>query len=139
MKRRRTSEEDYINKSDPLFREDNGASPVLARELDFNADESDPEITFTSQANKKRRMADEAMKIWFREELKSSLSTLATKEQLNGVLSVVESNTEQIAAQGREIQGLRSSLHTLEMDANRERRSFDARVKKLIMLSLIHI
>ena len=77
-------------------------------------------------------MADETMKIWISDELKKQLTVVASKDQLSGVLTAVENNTARIVAQGKEVEGIRSSLRTLEMEANDERRSFDARVRRLI-------
>ena len=136
MKRGREEEENeisYINKSDPLFSENNGASPIIARKINFGYDsDSDPEIIITSQANKRRKMADDELKLWFTGELTKHLADLSTKTQLNGVLSAVEKNAEKITQQGEEIAGMRATIRKLELEAIDNNRSFDARVKKLM-------
>ena len=65
----------------PLFNPENGASPILRQSTRISGcdSDSDEEIIFTAQANKKRKMAsDEAMRIWFSNELQKNLKNIAT-------------------------------------------------------------
>ena len=80
---------------DPLF--NSGASPILqSREQLIAAtdSDSDDEIIFTTQANKKRKMsADDAMKLWISNEFKKQLAHLATRDQMENIVSSVDRNT----------------------------------------------
>ena len=135
MKRKRNSS--GVDTSDPLFQENNGVSPIIARKITFESDsDSDPEVVITSQANKKRRMADDTLKLWISGEFDKKLGSLATKDQLNGVLVAVENHSAKLNAQGKELEGVRSSIRTLEMESNNNRRSFDSRVRRLIQESM---
>ena len=80
---------------DGLFDENNGASPVLTRKTKsncvYNSDsDSDNEIIFTQQANKKRKMSgDETLRLWISGELAKQMAPLATKDQLSSLVSTV--------------------------------------------------
>ena len=54
----------------PLLDPDNGVSPILkGQSTRIEDSDSDDEVIFSTQANKKRKMAaDEALRIWISEE-----------------------------------------------------------------------
>ena len=67
------------------------------------------------------------------------LDKLATREQVDGLGAKIDANTkaiknnnDKIYDQQLEMEGIRGSLRTLEMELNDNRRSFDMRVKRLI-------
>ena len=70
------------------------------RRLSFDSAESDSdtEIVFTQQANKRKRMSDkEEIKMWFREEFGSKLDKLdylATSAQVNALHAEMNKNTQ---------------------------------------------
>ena len=122
-------------KSDQLYDTNNGASPILRKSSDINCSDSDSdtEVIITSQAYKKRKMSsDDAMKLWFSNELNKQMEKIATRDQLQGVMTAVDANTEAVAEQRRDLAGLRGSVRTMEMELTDSRRSFDERVRRLI-------
>ena len=133
------------SKTDSLFEPYNGASPILRRRNqsissapDTDSD-SDTEIIFTSQANKKRKMSgDEAMKLWISAEFSKQFATVATKEQLGTLITSVESNTatsqanaNALARQQQELQNLRGSIEAIEMEIHGKRRRVETQTNKL--------
>ena len=120
-----------------LFEENNGASPILRPNTtgvndDYESSE-DEEIIFTQQANKKRKMsAEDQMKIWITGEFTKHLSALATKDQLTSLITAVDRNTvtsqanaSALAKQQLELQNLRGSIETVEMELHGKRRRTD--------------
>ena len=134
IKRGRDCGEENIDTSDPLFSNNNGASPILPIQLSFGSEsESDKEVIISSQANKKRKMSEtDTLKLWISTELDKKLDKLATRSQLDSVMTAVEGNTARLERQEKEIEGMRGTIRTLEMEMNDNRRSFDARVKKMV-------
>ena len=85
---------------------------------------------------------NDELKLWISNEFNKHFETVATRDQLDGVMTAVENNTSGIktnntllASQQREIEGLRGSLRALESEMNDHRRGFDQRVKRLIQVS----
>ena len=122
MKRR------YDHENEELFDKDNGASPILPGRIitDGDLSDSDTEVIITSQANKKRKMSgDDALKLWFAEEIRKQLSGVASKDQITQLVTSVDNNTslsranaEMLAKQQNELDNLRVAVSSLGGDLN---------------------
>ena len=133
MKRKHSDDAgEPIETSTPL-NSANGSRPVPKR-LEFTASsDSEEEVFINTQAYKKRKMSDDdEMKIWIRKQFEEQHKKLATREQVENITRLSEQNKSSIEAQRKEIEGIHGSLRTLEMDSNDMRRSFDARVRRII-------
>ena len=108
---------------DPLFNDNNGASPILpgrgtGLQILVTDSDSDDEIIFTSQANKKRKMSgDDAMKLWISNEFKKQLAHLATRDQIENIVDSVDKNTAlsqanaaALAKQQQELNEIRNAI-----------------------------
>ena len=110
------------------------------RRLSFTGadSDSDEEVIFTKQANKRKKMSDkEEIKMWFREEIGDKLdkitSTLvATNSQMEALMADMVANTAKTAETTREMSSVKRGLRNLEDEMELDRRSFEHRVRKIV-------
>ena len=105
-------------------------SPIVStkRKLSFSEDtDSDDEIIFTKQANKRKKMSSkEEIKLWFREEIGNKLDKLellATSEQVDLLRADITKNTAQTEANTLEINRLSRQVASTSHDVESDRRS----------------
>ena len=79
----------------------------LKRRLSFSDSDSDHEIIFTRQANKRKKMGiDDELKVWFAKELEK----LSTKEQVDGLRNEIASNSAKTDENTRELASVRAQI-----------------------------
>lgn len=118
------------------------SSSLIPRRLEFDSD-SDEEVTFNFQANKRRKTTmDEETRIWITNQFAEQTKLLATKEQLDRIAADAnhsreqsEKNAKELAEQRKDLAGIHGSLRSLEMQMNDSRRGFDTRVRRIVTAS----